>query len=126
MKQTFDSKNLLFPKKGMNISKWRRVLKEGLFDRDTHCRSCGRPMSSADMHEAIISRAQFMGMKKAIRVLFFNELNCVLLHHKCHLQDPPSRQQSWEEQYAIYGDILIDWYEYARTLFKSNLERFDG
>ena len=119
-------KNLLFPPKGISISKWRRELKTGLLWRDTYC-YCGKPLVrgvNIDMHEGLISRAEIMGCPKELRLMMYNELNCVLICHDCNVGGPPSRKQVWREQHERYGEELEKWYSSLQELLKHNLRRF--
>lgn len=122
-------KDYLTPEPGFHLSRWRRHLKQQLFSRDTHCRVCGRGLvmgQGVDMHEAIISRAKTMGLPRKKRILIHSEFNCILLCHRCHMDHPPSREQMWQEQYELYGNALIEWYESISDLFKVPLGRFYG
>jgi hypothetical protein len=121
--------HLMFPNAGSRVSEWRRELKYGLLWRDTHCRECGDALivgENIHMHEGIVSRAQIMGLPKRTRIMFFNELNCVLLCGECNIMSPPSKQKIWSQQLAMYDDILVRWYDSLSSVFKVPLQQFDS
>jgi len=78
----------------------------------------GKPF---DLHHAIVTRQDVRGWKyvagpydaKITRLLLItNELNCIPLHHQCHLDNPPTRESAWEYQANFYGEELMrSWYE---------------
>jgi len=73
------------------------------------CLVCGEPFSVFDMHEGIVTRRDAQGWKKSS--LIMTELNCIPLHHACHLDNPPSRQAVWDYQREFYGkEALLAWY----------------
>ncbi len=73
------------------------------------CLVCGKPFDVFDMHEGIVTRRDAQGWKNP--ALIMTELNCVPLHHMCHLDGPPSRQAVWDYQKGFYGkDALLTWY----------------
>lgn len=121
--------DIMFPNAGSRVSEWRRELKYGLLWRDTSCRQCDGALvigENIHMHEGIVSRAQIMGMPKKVRIMFYNEINCVLICAECNLNDPPSRQKIWTQQLAMYGDLLTRWYDSLANVFKVPLQRFDS
>ena len=64
-----------------------------------------------DLHEGIVSRQDARGWRPVQKRLIMTELNCIPLHHKCNLDNPPSREAVWEYQEAWYGRAaLMDWY----------------
>lgn len=95
---------------------WRPDLKEKLdwvFGnlRPRVCLICGKPFGTFDLHEGILSRGDVRGWKGTKKLLIFSELNCIPLHHACHLYAPPSRGTVWEYQMNFYGrELLNTWY----------------
>lgn len=95
---------------------WRPNLKEKLdwvFGnlRPRICLVCGEPFGVWDMHEGILSRNDIRGWRGAKKLLIMSELNCTPLHHKCHMDRPPSREDTWKYQEEFYGrDLLENWY----------------
>jgi len=95
---------------------WRRDIKEKLdwvygAIRPRTCLVCGKPFTNFDMHEGIVWRNDVQGWKKPTRLLIMTEVNCIPLHHTCHLQSPPTREQVWEYQKQFYSEeLLYGWY----------------
>lgn len=111
----------------MNVASLRKQLKYKLLSRDVYCRGCGCGLVvdvNIHMHEGIISRREFMGIKKSLHMHFYNEFNCILLCRECNLFSPPPKEQIWEEQYKIYGQKLVEWYDFISTLFRVPIRRF--
>lgn len=81
-------------------------------ERPRLCLACGKPFAAFDMHEGIVTRRDAQGWKPTQRQMIMTELNCIPLHHGCHLDNPPSRDLVWEYQKGYYGtSILLEWYE---------------
>ena len=101
---------------GEALKIWRPNLKEKLdwvFGnlRPRICLTCGEPFGVWDMHEGILSRNDVRGWKGPKKLLIMSELNCIPLHHACHLYAPPSRGTVWEYQVEFYGRELLErWY----------------
>ncbi len=95
---------------------WRRKVKERLdyifaMLRPRLCLVCSEPFDVFDMHEGIASRRDVQGWKKPKRSLIMTELNCIPLHHTCHLDRPPTREKVWEYQKEFYGETTLNlWY----------------
>jgi len=110
----------------MRISDWRKELKESLLWRDTYC-YCGKPLVrgvNIDMHEGLVSRGQMMGWPEELKLLTFNELNCILICHTCNIMNPPSRKRVWDDQQKRYGDELEKWYRSLCGLVKGKMQNF--
>jgi len=101
---------------GAALTEWRPNLKQKLnwvFGelRPRTCLVCGEPFGIFDMHEGILSRNDVRGWKGTKKLLIMSELNCLPLHHVCHMDRPPSREAAWEYQLGFYGrDLLEQWY----------------
>ena len=101
---------------GEALTAWRPNLKQKLNwvfgnRRPRTCLVCGEPFGIFDMHEGILSRNDVRGWKGTKKLLIMSELNCIPLHHKCHMDRPPSREAAWEYQMEFYGrDLLERWY----------------
>lgn len=74
-----------------------------------------------DMHEGIVSRAEFVGWPKELQLMMYNELNCVLICHDCNVNRPPARNDVWKEQYRRYGSELVKWHESISGLLRHKL-----
>lgn len=98
------------------LNNWRENVKRNVDYifyryRPRLCMVCGYPFSVFDMHEGIVSRKDVQGWSKRNRHLIMTELNCIPLHHTCHLDSPPSRQDVWEYQKEFYGNAMLQlWY----------------
>ena len=101
---------------GDDLTRWRPDLKQKLnwvFGnlRPRTCLACGKPFGVWDMHEGILSRQDVRGWKKTKKLLIMSELNCIPLHHVCHMDHPPSREDVWHYQTQFYGwEALNYWY----------------
>lgn len=101
---------------GDALKMWRPNLKERLdwiFGnlRPRTCLVCGKSFGTFDMHEGILSRQDVRGWKGSKKMLIMSEINCVPLHHKCHMDRPPSREDAWHYQVGFYGwEVLNRWY----------------
>ena len=95
---------------------WRRELKEKLdwvfgAIRPRICMVCHQPFGAWDMHEGVVSRNDVRGWKKPLRLLIMSEVNCIPLHHACHMDRPPTREDVWAYQMCFYGEqVLYGWY----------------
>lgn len=84
------------------------------------CMSCGQTVTRFDLHHGIVTRQDVRGWRVRTRganhretrlILITNPLNCIPLHHKCHMISPPTREEVWRRQCGIFGkDHLLDWY----------------
>ena len=100
-------------KAGMNLFYVFYVPRTGLV--------CGEYFDYFDAHHAICTKNDAAGWKytcgvydaKAVRRLLIDtELNLTPLHHKCHMDNPPTKQKAWEQQCNIYGEkIMNKWFE---------------
>lgn len=101
---------------GDALKVWRPNIKEKLdwvFGnlRSRTCLVCGKPFGVWDMHECVLTRNDVRGWKGTKKLLIMSELNCIPLHHKCHMDHPPSRKAAWKYQEEFYGrDLLEQWY----------------
>lgn len=109
------------------LQSWRRELKEKLdwvhgAIRPRLCMVCLRPFGSWDMHEGIVTRNDVRGWKKPVRLLIMSEINCIPLHHECHMDRPPTREDVWAHQMQFYGEELMRaWY--TRLPWKAGVPR---
>lgn len=93
---------------------WRGSLRRYLWvTRPRICEGCQRKLiREFDVHEGIVTRGDVRGWSFEDRGLIFSEYNTTLLHHLCHLMNPPTRQYVWDIQVARYGEEKMrGWYE---------------
>lgn len=77
-----------------------------------------------DMHEGLVSRAEMMGWPKDLKLMMYNEFNCVLICHDCNINHPPKRETVFKEMRERYGAEFVKWYESISGLTKGKLKGF--
>jgi len=81
----------------------RAELKWRLFqERGNTCDYCGKD-GATDMHEWLIKRSAVPKGKQQLKI--FDERNCALLHHTCHLGEGQTKAMK-----AKLADIFIERY----------------
>lgn len=111
----------------MFLQTWRPNLKEKIdwiygHHRPRVCLACGKPFTTFDLHEGIVSRQDIRGWTKERTLLIMNELNCIPLHHVCNTDNPPKREDVWESQKLFYPKAaLYGWY--TRLPWKAGVPR---
>lgn len=96
---------------------WRMRVKEHLdwvytMIRPRICLVCREPFNVWDMHEGIVTRGDVRGWPMIRQLLIMCALNCIPLHHTCHIDHPPQRGLVWEVQCEFYGEQPVrEWYE---------------
>lgn len=93
----------------MSQASRRAELKGRLFqERGNTCDYCGKD-GATDMHEWLIKRSAVPKGKQQLKI--FDERNCALLHHTCHLGEGQTRAMK-----AQLADIFIARYGLKQLL----------
>ena len=93
----------------MSQASRRAELKGRLFqERGNTCDYCGKD-GATDMHEWLIKRSAVPKGKQQLKI--FDERNCALLHHTCHLGEGQTRAMK-----AQLADIFIARYGLQQLL----------
>lgn len=98
------------------IANHRAQVKMNLWYDDPICVVCRKPVENGgDLHEGIVKRGDSAGLRwqQANYETFFSEINCVVLHPKCHAeygQLPVTREKVILNKINRYGkQAVIDW-----------------
>lgn len=88
-----------------------------------HCLVCGKFFGLFDCHHCIVDKNLVAGWsfergsydKRVVRRLLIDtEINLTPICHVCHMDNPPTKQRSWDQQCSIYGEkIMREWYEFS-------------
>ena len=88
----------------------RDALIEFYFEYYPHCDCCGAPLVEPQLHEGIVTRADFpYKNKKPI----FHIVNLFVVNSMCHISHnlQSSRQDFWDNSVARYGEKAVtEWY----------------
>ncbi len=86
------------------------------------CPICGQAiLKDADLHEALLTRGDTAG--HARQELIFSAYNCVVVHHRCHMQ---IIGHGWDENFQKCARNLAQWegYDAVRDWLQSMKEHF--
>ena len=89
-------------------AEWLKYFRHRLYiRRKGKCDLCGRPAQGFDIHEGIFQRRW---LPKDKQLCLFTEYNCLILHRRCHIPHPPSREKALEILIGHYGrETLWEW-----------------
>ena len=80
-------------------------------NQDYGCPVCSGPLTEywhPELHHALISRADVVGLSAEYKKLIHHTFNCLVLHSNCHSID---RQVGWRLLSDVYGEgNIVEWY----------------
>lgn len=104
------------------VSAHREELKRRLFPRDSEsCLECSVGLVTgvnADLHEALISRKDMMGLPVPHKIELLCEFNCIVICSDCNRNSKLTRNKAWRYLCDLYGEwVMTEWFVYAQSFF---------